>query len=1278
MKKLLGLLGWLGFLLLNSQAATVRFAWTNYLGAADTNWFLVYPVGDVAQADGSFISKGPALRLTPNSSGKVTNTFEVGTYVASNRFLARGIAFRVPDDHGPTVYCATCGTNNTPAGTGLAISGFNYFITITYGTNPPPTYDEITNSLGYLPVSSAQATNIAAYQALLATNGFRVIATNIAAYQAQIATQNLSALGVDVAAGINITVTSNGNLRTIAASTTTSDPNALTNNDTRAVNIKGPNSVTWSFTNKGTAMFENGMIISNRSAPFEIRTADGVVQFRQQYNETGISVSYISGDGGGLTNIGGGTGTFIGTFTGNGAGLTNLPGSIHDLYVAPWGNNATAQRGDPFRPWGKVYDYDGTTRSGVCVVATNGDTIHILGTNRLGHAQFNDGVTVRGYRDSALLFTNQMGFTNNVVFAMSASGDGSPNWPWLARNGNVTFENVYADARNGTMTNASGTGLDFISVFQCNTAPYMGSALYDTAAGVGSSSHLWVLNDTNNLQQYNRQVLFGTTNNPGRTIIRNCHLWGNQDVFYENFTGTIFYYNGSTNDPAYNSTDWDLELGNGWSGIKAAMTWSTNAFRWVQPEVIIEDTILEGYWDHTFISSTRWFGRNNRGYSHGYAGSYGTNNAANFGQGPQVGGLLANFRDIGSTYYCAFGTTASQQHGINVNTATNVVIEGVTFFLTNTAMALTKSTTGGNLGGDFYDGFSGQHYFVGGRQMNLGMVYNGISTNPVTITTNNVVVHVPVTGNASGLTNIQEQALVYPAANPAAGLVLTSTSSNTAAWLAPSGGDPGNQWKTNGNAGLLEGSFLGTLDNLDLQLRSSNATLARFSGYSNHIIMGDGNRILGWQPRSVIGGGSGNLIEGPTNSVAWYINGFNTIAGGQTNTITGAILTAGNTIGGGWSNYINDAINGYNLVGGGADNRIGSASVGLEGGSIAGGVSNWITNGYDNFIGGGSRNIAGGAAPHGKVAISGGNSNTAIGSFSAIPGGNLNFASGSNSFAAGFKANATHPGSVVFSDVSSDSTFPSAANNEFAVRAAGGLRLASGQFVGNGAGLTNLPPPLPMQPQQGIYLKEEFASGTITSGSIGELGWVFDAIGAGGGVSGVSTLYGHPQMGVVRVYSTVSAAGETLSTGTQMNINSATNRSWRVTFVGNTDQTTGVRLYFGLGDGSTALQANGIGFRYDTTLSDTAWMAYVMSGGTQSATTTGVSVNTSAFPRFQIECNSAGTITYFIDGTQVATRTTGGPATTVFLRPQAQILSDGSVTRHWNFDYFAFTEASTR
>ena len=83
-----------------------------------------------------------------------------------------------------------------------------------------------------------------------------------------------------------------------------------------------------------------------------------------------------------------------------------------------------------------------------------------------------------------------------------------------------------------------------------------------------------------------------------------------------------------------------------------------------------------------------------------------------------------------------------------------------------------------------------------------------------------------------------------------------------------------------------------------------------------------------------------------------------------------------------------------------------------------------------------------------------------------IPGGYSNFVSGSYSLAAGQQARAIHSGTFVWSD-SSGGAFPSAANNEFAVRAAGGVRFVTsgagltvdGQSVlagGNGGGLTNV------------------------------------------------------------------------------------------------------------------------------------------------------------------------------------------------------------------------------
>ena len=87
----------------------------------------------------------------------------------------------------------------------------------------------------------------------------------------------------------------------------------------------------------------------------------------------------------------------------------------------------------------------------------------------------------------------------------------------------------------------------------------------------------------------------------------------------------------------------------------------------------------------------------------------------------------------------------------------------------------------------------------------------------------------------------------------------------------------------------------------------------------------------------------------------------------------------------------------------------------------------------------------------------GGVENTATGYGATVPGGIGNEASGDYSFAAGFCAVATNNGAFVWADASLTNDFVSVTNDEFAVRAAGGLRLVSGRFIGDGSGLTNLP-----------------------------------------------------------------------------------------------------------------------------------------------------------------------------------------------------------------------------
>lgn len=134
-----------------------------------------------------------------------------------------------------------------------------------------------------------------------------------------------------------------------------------------------------------------------------------------------------------------------------------------------------------------------------------------------------------------------------------------------------------------------------------------------------------------------------------------------------------------------------------------------------------------------------------------------------------------------------------------------------------------------------------------------------------------------------------------------------------------------------------------------------------------------------------------------------------------------------------------------NIIGGHESN---SVSSGVYAATIAGGgytsESHLITDNYGT-IGGGYRNQAGNNSGSSSDAlgatVAGGHNNQAQGSYSAIPGGQNNIAAGSHSFAAGRRAQANHQGSFVWAD-SVNADFASSANNQFAVRASGGLFLA--------------------------------------------------------------------------------------------------------------------------------------------------------------------------------------------------------------------------------------------
>lgn len=149
------------FLLASSAQATfVSGTFTNTANQADTNWFKIIPISTPSVADGSYVITGLALRVQPNASGYWQTNIPQQNYLATNQFLGQGIIFRPPNDSGPTVYNFV----------DYRISGAGVFVTQIF-SNSPPTLNEITNALGYLPPTLNLTTNIAAAQAALATNG---------------------------------------------------------------------------------------------------------------------------------------------------------------------------------------------------------------------------------------------------------------------------------------------------------------------------------------------------------------------------------------------------------------------------------------------------------------------------------------------------------------------------------------------------------------------------------------------------------------------------------------------------------------------------------------------------------------------------------------------------------------------------------------------------------------------------------------------------------------------------------------------------------------------------------------------------------------------------------------------------------------------------------------------------------------------------------------------------------------------------------------------------
>jgi hypothetical protein len=187
---------------------------------------------------------------------------------------------------------------------------------------------------------------------------------------------------------------------------------------------------------------------------------------------------------------------------------------------------------------------------------------------------------------------------------------------------------------------------------------------------------------------------------------------------------------------------------------------------------------------------------------------------------------------------------------------------------------------------------------------------------------------------------------------------------------------------------------------------------------------GAGTRLM-WYP------GKKAFRAGVVTGTQWddaNIGLKSTVGGGEDNTASSALTTvgggSGNTAGGNWA-----------TIGGGQNNLASNqyATVGGGGNNTAGGL--YAT------VGGGQSNTAGGD----RATVGGGVTNTAWGYAATVGGGENNDAGGDYSFAVGrqAKVDGTHDGAFLFSDGSSNLNFNSAAANEFAARATGGVRFVT-------------------------------------------------------------------------------------------------------------------------------------------------------------------------------------------------------------------------------------------
>jgi len=253
------------------------------------------------------------------------------------------------------------------------------------------------------------------------------------------------------------------------------------------------------------------------------------------------------------------------------------------------------------------------------------------------------------------------------------------------------------------------------------------------------------------------------------------------------------------------------------------------------------------------------------------------------------------------------------------------------------------------------------------------------------------------------------------------------------------------------------GSFIGGGGSVTLSGGARNA----ISAADSFIGAGDNNSVSAQE--GFVGGGTAGTISGSYSGIAAGYNdtvsgvasfagagAFNTVSGqdafvgsGEGNTASGE----GSFVGAGGTSSANQASGQDSFIGAGDSNTTKAASS-----FIGGGSNNSITAPAAwSVLAGGFKNTVSGE----YASLGGGFENSATGSYSTVPGGAENQAIGAASFAAGYRAEAAHNGSFVWSDyVPGSGVVKDKAADQFVVRASGGTVFYSNEAGTSGVQLT--------------------------------------------------------------------------------------------------------------------------------------------------------------------------------------------------------------------------------